>query len=541
MKLVKHNISVLFLSSIFISLFGQTGPGGVGMNDGSSALKLWLDANKELYQDTVQNRTAEGGTRVMMWKDLSGSHNDVVAQTDSNSPTLVMASPLLNGQNAVRFFRDQNTMNRRNYLVSKSFSKTNDITIYCVFHALSKAGGNGMTPLQAKKYDNNMWYGGAGLVDGGAPGLVNDVSLAFCDTSIAAGVGDSTTGTDYCVKTPVSLYKTYFSCLEKEAWTGKLNIGQNNSTRVFYQAGAQPINNSERYFIGSNSDLSQGKTSPFFDGYIASVLVYNRLLNAAERIILENYLSAKYDLPLNSNDLYKFDEPTSGNFDFDLIGIGKAVDGTFQLSAKGEGMLELRNADELDKGEFVFIGHDGKSFGSFTNDIPEGIQFRLGRTWVYSKNGATQKVDLSIDAKEISTIDPHNITLLIDTDNDGSFADEKIGEGILVHPELTSQGPIVFCGIPLLHGNRFTFAQIKPQCQSNCETYFSPDGDGITDVYYLEDSGKTSIYDRSGKLVKSIATPAYWDGTNEKGEPSAPGIYFLIANEGHQETVTLIR
>ncbi|MBC7391168.1 MAG: hypothetical protein H7329_18320, partial [Opitutaceae bacterium] len=46
---------------------------------------------------------------------------------------------------------------------------------------------------------------------------------------------------------------------------------------------------------------------------------------------------------------------------------------------------------------------------------------------------------------------------------------------------------------------------------------------------------------RSGGLVKSMQTPAFWDGTNEKGQLSAPGIYFLIANEDSQKTVTLIR
>lgn len=537
MKFVKLKIFALIFS--LAQLLGQTGPAGVGTGDGSSALKLWLDASKGLFKDTLQNLPAEGGQKIMLWKDLSGNNNNVSAQNDSSSPTLVTSSPLLNHQNAIRFYRDKDASNRRTYLASKSFSKTNDITIYCVFHAMSKASGNNVTPYKAKGYDFNMWYSGAGLVDGGVGEFVNDVSLAFCDSSIAAGVGDSTTGTDYCVKTTASIHKTYFALLEKEAWTGKLSVAHNNNLASTYQAGAQPINNAEKYFIGSTSDVYTGKLSPFFDGYIASVLVYNKLLNAAEKIILENYLAAKYDLPLYTNDLYKFDETALGNYDHELVGIGKASDGSYQLSAKGEGVIELSNAKELQKADFLFIGHDGKSLSPMVNEIPEGIQFRLERQWVCGKQGNIKNVDLTIDTKDLP-IEPQSLALLIDTDNDGSFADETIGQGMLISSEVTTQGRMVFRGVALNQGNHFTFAQLKPMCESNCEAYFSPDGDGMADVYYLRDTGKTSIYDRSGKMVRSLNTPAYWDGTNDKGEPSEPGIYFLIANDV-QETVTLIK
>lgn len=537
MRLVKFKILV-FLFPVLTS-WGQTGPAGVGMSDGSSALKLWLDANREVYRDSLQKNVANGNEKTMLWKDLSGYHNDVKAKNDTNSPTLVTASPLLNHQNAIRFFQDETITNRRTYMVSDTFAKTNDITIYCIFHALTKAFGNNVSPFQSKTYHPNMWYSGAGLVDGGVGGFVNDVSLAFCDTSIAAGVGDSTTGIDYCIKTSASIHKTYFTVLEKEAWTGKLSLTHNNSVPVTYQAGAQPINNAERYFIGSTSDVYTGKLNPFFDGYIASVLIYNKLLNAAEKTILENYLAAKYDLPLYNNDLYKFDDASQGNYDYELIGIGKASDGSFQLSAKGEGFVELGNAKELERGAFMFIAHDGKSLAPLVSDLPEGILHRLERKWVCGKTGNISQVDLTIDHKAFA-IDPQSFALLIDTDNDGFFDDETMGKGMLVPSEITSQGRLVFRGVALNKGNHFTFAQIKPVCQSNCEAYFSPDGDGVADVYYLQDTGKTSIYDRSGKLVKSISAPAYWDGTNDQGQPSAPGIYFLIANDV-QETVTLIK
>jgi gliding motility-associated-like protein len=532
---------IAFALSIFFPLcsISQTGPAGVGTNDGSSALKMWLDANKGAYADTLQTSPAKTGNKVKSWKDLSGNNNHVFAQADSNSPMLDMPNQLLNGQNAIRFFQNQSPTNRRNYLVSKSFSKTNDITIYCVFHALKKASGNNITPYQAQKYNDTMWYSGAGLVDGGMPGFINDVSLAFCDTSIAVGVGDSTTSTDYCIKTPASVRKSYFAVLQKQAWTGKLSVAHNNSQTTSYQAGAQPINNSEKYYIGSTSDVFTGKLKPFFDGYIASVLVYNKILNAAEKIILENYLSAKYGTPLFENDLYKLDEPTAGNYDFELIGIGKAVDGSAQQSAKGEGVLEIGGI-ELGNGDFVLIGHNGASLSANTDGLPEGIQFKLDRKWACSSTGKSKKIDIIVDPKDIPLLDNKDVALLIDTDQNGSFANETVGKGIIPAAELSNLGRLVFRGVELKNGNTFTFGKLKSQSPLS-DNYFSPNGDGVADIYYIENSGKTAIYDRSGSLVKSMPTPAYWDGTNEKGELAAPGIYFLIANEDAQKTVTLIR
>ncbi|WP_162144127.1 gliding motility-associated C-terminal domain-containing protein [Sporocytophaga myxococcoides] len=539
--MVRPFILIVIFSCLCLIAQSQTGPAGVGMNDGSSSLKLWLDGGNGTFSDTLAKKNSKPGEKVLFWKDLSGSNNHVMSGSDSTNPKLSTSNPLLNNQSGIRFFRNDGKGNKRNFLVSKSFSKTNDITIYCIFHALTKAGGNNISPVKAINYDTSMWYFGAGLVDGGANGFTNDISLAFCDTSIAAGTGDSTSSTDYCVKAPASLNKTYFAVLQKEAWTGKLRIGHNTNTDSVYQAGTQPINVPSRYYIGSTSNAKANTEPSFFDGYIACVLVYNKILSSAEKIILENYLSAKYNIPLKDNDIYQFDDPNSGNFDFELIGIGKANDGTSQLSARGDGMVELLNISELSKGEFMFIAHNGKTLASANGNLPTGVQFRMEREWICSKTGKSSKVDLIIDPKNISSINFKDIRLIIDTDNDGSFAMEKIGEGVIEVSEVTRDGRYVFRGVELKHGNHFTLGKVNTDSISNNEDYFSPNGDGVSDMYYIPYAGKANIYDRNGKHIKTLTTPAFWDGTNDRGELLTPGLYFLNVNEDVQKTVTLIR
>jgi hypothetical protein len=73
--------------------------------------------------------------------------------------------------------------------------------------------------------------------------------------------------------------------------------------------------------------LGQGHASyPYahpFNGDIAEIILYNTALNDAQRIIVENYLSAKYNLPI-ANDYYTAHAPA---YTQDVQGIG-TTDGT---------------------------------------------------------------------------------------------------------------------------------------------------------------------------------------------------------------------
>ena len=60
------------------------------------------------------------------------------------------------------------------------------------------------------------------------------------------------------------------------------------------------------------------------DGEIAEVIIYNNLINNAQRIIIANYLSSKYDIPIPlTAEKYSFDA-SYGN---DVAGIGRVNPG----------------------------------------------------------------------------------------------------------------------------------------------------------------------------------------------------------------------
>jgi hypothetical protein len=124
-----------------------------------------------------------------------------------------------------------------------------------------------------------------------------------------------------------------------------------------------------------------------YEGYVAEVLVYNSALNNAERLIVDNYLSAKYntgstvmgsDVTLGANDRYEGDLNAKKDYDFDVFGIGR-IDGTHLLTtSENNAGLQLTGDASLTDGEWLLAGHKTP-----TNSILPGGQW--ARVWYIDK------------------------------------------------------------------------------------------------------------------------------------------------------------
>ncbi|ABG58433.1 leucine-rich repeat domain-containing protein [Cytophaga hutchinsonii] len=76
---------------------------------------------------------------------------------------------------------------------------------------------------------------------------------------------------------------------------------------------------------------------------------------------------------------------------------------------------------------------------------------------------------------------------------------------------------------------------------SDCESVFSPNGDGIMDNYFIPDIGTVRIYNTSKKLIKTLQVPGAWDGSTDAGGMADSGYYVIIINESGSIGVSLMR
>lgn len=66
----------------------------------------------------------------------------------------------------------------------------------------------------------------------------------------------------------------------------------------------------------------------------------------------------------------------------------------------------------------------------------------------------------------------------------------------------------------------------------------TPDGDGVNDTYYISEQGTATIFNSKGQVVKTLSTPANWDGTDNSGQVA--GDFYLIKVRDHLINITVI-
>ena len=95
------------------------------------------------------------------------------------------------------------------------------------------------------------------------------------------------------------------------------------------------------------------------------------------------------------------------------------------------------NPAGLDDDEYLFWGHDnGGLHVSNSSSLPSGVNSRINHTWVVSESDAAGTavdigaIDMVFDLSNVSgTHNASELRLIVDTDMDGSFADETAISG----------------------------------------------------------------------------------------------------------------
>ena len=430
---MKSFLTVLILFHALSIALSQTGPGGLGINTNNG---LWLRA------DIL---TLANGAIVSSWNDDSGNGNNAIQITGGIQPTFNTVGSM-NGMPTIQFDGNNDEMAVPD---SPILDGTAGITYYAVIRPTNLNGnprgilGKRITFTIPAEYAYTWFFWGG-----------NRMYLDVVDNNDRFDSG----GTTFANNNNYIL-SWGFDGTRPPGVRSRLRDGSN----AFLSAGE-----SSASLGNSNQDLALGALNVGYGQYLgaeyAEVIQYNYSLDDVDHLLVQNYLSAKYNIPLSSNDLYDEDDPGNGEFDFNVAGIGRISSTQLNNDAQGSGILNVLNPTDLDNDEYLIWGHDnGIQLFNETTDVPTPVTNRFPGLWRASEvNSALNPVDVgSIDMRfDLSGIyfgTAADLYLLVDSDNDGVFSDETPLSGAV-----NLGGNIYeFSGITAIENNlRFTLGTV---------------------------------------------------------------------------------
>ena len=374
-----------YFTILFGSVGSVNGPGGIGGTINTDNLVLWLDA-RDIDGDGLTNDNPADGASVQTWEDKSGRNNDATQGTPANRATYnSTAAPLARGSFTFDGSNDTYTFgstdiptgtNPRSFITLIEDNNSSDFAFALGYGATRAAGGVGQ--------EFNM-------------GILNTASsqnygFDRVGGAMNSGVNEDNNGIIMLATRTGSNYELFHSRTAGRAatHTDATNTGGTNFT------------------IGARPDGS----GTLWTGEIAEVIGYNKVLNEAERIIIFNYLAAKYSMTLPAaNDFYTQDNPGNGDFDFHVAGIGRDTGGNTHLDSRGTGLVRMQIASITTPDSYLFWGTDSEVADFGSRDVRGTERFRLSNVWRVSERNTVGAVDVTFEFKGYSNLTAANIVM----------------------------------------------------------------------------------------------------------------------------------
>jgi len=230
--------------------------------------------------------------------------------------------------------------------------------------------------------------------------------------------------------------------------------------------------------IGGEQDAVDGGYSAgqAHNGDIAEIIVYNTVLNQAQRIIVANYLAAKYNINISvsGNDFFGY-EATHSN---DVAGIGRTDAANLHEVAESGGILRIGDAAGLSNGEYLLFGHDDASIVSWTNtDVPVDSLKRITREWRFTETGDVGTLTFTVDTSDFSVLPEGHEGYYLLVDADGTFA-----TGASVYPMTLSGDVYEASSIDINDGDFVTVAIKGVTARFTITTSAAGEGSGTANI-----------------------------------------------------------
>ncbi|MFN0050393.1 MAG: LamG domain-containing protein, partial [Cytophagales bacterium] len=399
-------LSIAILISTLNCITAQDGPGGVGSRNGTSALKVWLDASDRI---TIVTNT---GNALVGWDDKSGSANHAATTSGTNVyGTGTYQANVFNGNPAIAF----NGGAIANESMSTSGGYTPDVFMAIRVNTYASDG------LTFTANATNGYHQGTYLAGSGNYGCINS--------------GGSVLGSRPFPLGQLGVVNVFYG---RNLGAGQSLLAINGSQSTFTIAaadyGAAELNS---YWLGKYNTGGH-----FQNCNISEVLVYNSKRNNTQRLILENYLASKYDIGALATDLYLGDTPGNGNYDLAVIGTGQQGASDNHTIAYSDGGLNITVTSSVTTGAYLFAGHN-KAVNTVSSVNLSGlIQQRWDRDFYVDKTGnlnaGNTKISFNFLKSGISTTPglAANYTLIYRSTSGGTFSEVTVANAAVVGNEV---------------------------------------------------------------------------------------------------------
>jgi hypothetical protein len=353
-------LSCLLASSIASASFAQSGPAGV---DNSTNNAFWVKADGG-------TSTKVDGNPLSSWTDESGNGNTVTAPSVAQQP--IYRASFINGFPAIQF-DNNSTAGQNDYLTAPDAPELDNSAGFTLFSVVRTNSTNSNARSIYSKRTNVgvnqaimffLFANNRLTLDV----VTNNNRFDTNPTAVVAGSNTIATATYDGTLAAANRSKIY------SGQTLLRTSTENDATMPDY---ASPL------IIGA-THVGDNRA---FDGYIAEIIYYRRILNTTEKIVVDNYLSSKYDIGLSTNDFYAGDTPANGNFDREVAGIGQfsGSDNHQEFFPSVSGGIGMRYNSGYDNGDYVFLGHNLVTNAGNTLDVnvTSGgpIDLRWERIW----------------------------------------------------------------------------------------------------------------------------------------------------------------
>jgi len=333
---------------LFILLFGncllraQNGPAGVG---NSANNVFWIKADKG--PSSLVN-----GTPISAWNDQSGNFINMSQAVTAQQP--VFTSNVINGFPAI-LFDNVNTSGLNDKMTAPDSPNLDNTSAYTFFTVSRPLNLNGEARVIVSKRTTVA---------------VDQSFMLFYFNLNRFHVDIQTNNNRFNSASTFSVNNNYiidmvYDGSQPMASRSRLYLDETLDVTAAETSSIVPDNTSP--LVLGSTDL--GDQRPF-GGYIAEVVIYRAALVQAQRTIVNNYLSSKYNITLSANDKYAGDNPANGDYDKEVAGIGLESTGGSSAFASGvSGGMGLTAVSGFANTDYILAGHATDNNAIITTDV----------------------------------------------------------------------------------------------------------------------------------------------------------------------------